>query len=106
MAWNIQTAFRELIKTFKGGSAMADAVTTSTTGTAFVQLANHPCDSVTMINDSGQTMKVKIKSSTSYISVFSGSYFTFDGINNSEELFIKRKDESNTPLTVEYIYNY
>jgi uncharacterized membrane protein len=95
----------ELIRAFKGGTSLADEVTTSTTGANFVQLADHKCYTVTIINDSGQDIKVKVKTSTALITVFNGSYFTFDGIENSTNLSIRRKDSVGTGVTVQYICN-
>lgn len=104
MAWDTASAFRQLIKLFSGGTAMADAVTV-TNATDFIPLADHPCNSVTFVNDSGVSVQVKIKSSTKYITVFDGSYFTFDGINNTQDLSVRRKSSTGS-VEIQYIYNY
>lgn len=103
----IAKALTQLIKAIKGGTLGTGSVTTSTSGTTFVQLLpiTIGCDSVTFVNNTGTTLSIKVKSSTAYIPLLDGSYFTFDGINSISDLWIKRTDESNTPVTITFIYN-
>ena len=96
---------RDIIKAIKGGSLGTDSVTTLVTGTIFKQLPDNYCNSVTFVNNTGTTLLVKVKAFTAYIPLLDGSYFTFDGINSSSDLWIKREDEGNTPVTITFTFN-
>lgn len=96
---------RDIIRAIKGGNLGTGTVTTLVAGTTFVQLPNNPCSSVTFVNNTGTTLSVKVKSYTAYIPLFDGTYFTFDGIDSSNDLWIKRTDESATPVTITFTFN-
>lgn len=101
----VKQAFNELIKTLKGGKLNSDVVTTSVTAGTYIALPDHPCTSVTFINDSGNDILLKLAGSTNNgtIRVFNSTYFTFDGLNTSSVLSITNTVSSASTIT--FLYN-
>jgi hypothetical protein len=83
-------------------SAGNDSVQTSATGATFVALADHPCHQVDFVNNSGTDLEIQQDGTGSAITVFDGTYFTMYGISNTNQLAVRRVDQSNTQVSMSY----
>lgn len=93
------------VKTFETTTAVEDSFQTSATGATFVQLASHACTALQIYNGSGAQIEVRRGAvTTKYIQAFDGYATLIDGIANSNELYVRRTDQSNTQLTIIYSY--
>jgi len=84
------------------GSAANDSVSTSAVGATYVALNTVAAERVSVINDTGVDLELRQGGSGVAIPVFAGSFFTFAGIANANELDVRRVDLSNTQVTVKY----
>ncbi len=80
-----------------GGNISAQ---TNNPGSTYAAFASQACKQVTVVNDTGTTILVQQGASGVGVPIFDQSAFTFFGIANANVLGVKRKDESNTPVTV------
>ena len=88
-----------------GGSAN-DSVQTANPGTGFSTLNTRVCRRVHIFNDTGTDLEVQQDGAGVAVPVYAGTYFTFNGINNSNQLAIRRVDQSNTQVTAKYRWEY
>lgn len=79
-----------------------DDAQTAATGANWVQLADHACQQVSFINDTGFTILVRYGTAAKSMPLPDGSGYTFRGLASSNGLQIKRKDSSNTQVTISY----
>lgn len=84
-------------------SSIVESTTTSTTGTAFVQLAKDDALQVRVFNNTGATLDFQFYGSGKAVPVPTATQITLRGIRNSNQVYVKRDDNSNTPVTVFYI---
>lgn len=82
-----------------GGGGHA-SVQTANPGTGYALLAAQACKQVTIINDTGTTILVQQGGAGVGVPVFDQTAFTFFGLTNANNLGVKRKDDSNTQVTV------
>jgi hypothetical protein len=88
-----------------GGSAN-DSVQTAATGSNFTILNTRVCRRVHIFNDTGADLEVQQDGGGVAVPVYAGTYFTFNGIENSNQLAVRRKDQANTQVTVKYRWEY
>lgn len=84
-------------------SSVVESTTTSTTGTNFVPLATNVALIVRVFNTTGATLDFQFYGKGKAIPVPTASQMVLRGIYNSNQLAVKRDDNSNTPVTVFYI---
>jgi hypothetical protein len=84
------------------GSVSHGSVTTSAAGSSFVTLSSISANQLTMINNSGKDVEVRRNGAGAAIPVFDGSFWTFRGISNADQLSLRRIDQSNVQVTVHY----
>jgi hypothetical protein len=82
------------------GGAML--VTTSAIGDEWVQLDSQAAFKATISNQSGTSIDVKQGSEGVGFTIPTGQIFEFEGMVNTDELYAKRTDESNTQVTVAF----
>jgi hypothetical protein len=75
---------------------------TNATGTNYNALSAQACRQLTIMNNSGAAIGVRVGSSGAEVPVFDQSYFTFYGLKDASDLQIRRVDTSNTQVTVAY----
>lgn len=80
-----------------GGNTL---VSTPTVGTNYQAFASQECSQLTIANDSGTTLEVRQDGAGVALPVFDGTYYTFFGVTNSNQLGVRRKDTSNTQVVV------
>jgi len=80
-----------------GGNISAQTANPGTTYTAF---GSQACKQVTIVNDTGTTILVQQGAAGVGVPIFDQSAFTFFGLSNANALGVKRKDDSNTQVTV------
>lgn len=73
---------------------------TSAVGTNYTAFAAQACKQVTICNDTGTTVEVRQGGAGVAIPVFDSTYYTFFGITDASQLAVRRKDTSNTQVTV------
>lgn len=78
-----------------------DEVATSATGAAFVPLPPHPATKVTLFNYTGQKIDWRIDAG-SFIELNNNLGVTIDGLVGSQQVSVRRTDQSNTPVTVKF----
>jgi len=85
-----------------GGATSSGNITgqTAAVGTNWVVLGNNPCFKCTISNQTGTSIDVRQGGSGAAFTIPTGTVFTFDGILNTNDLEIKRTDNSNTQVTV------
>jgi len=75
------------------------SVTTAATGTNWTALANTPLKRLFFSNQTGTTLEVRQDAAGVGIQIPTASFFTFSGINNANQLSVRRVDTSNTQVT-------
>lgn len=80
-----------------GGNISAQ---TANPGTTYVPFASQACKQITLVNDTGTTILVQQGTAGVGVPIFDQSAFTFFGLTNASNLGVKRKDDSNTQVTV------
>lgn len=78
------------------------SVTTSASGSSYVALTSGVANQTTIINNSGKDIEVRRDGGGTAIPVFDGSYWTFRGITNANQLSVRRIDLNNTQVIVHY----
>ena len=76
------------------------SVATNADGTTYNAFASTPCGQVTIVNDTGVDLEVRQDGAGVAIVVFNGQPFTFYGLSNANQLGVRRKDASVTPVTL------
>lgn len=80
-----------------GGNLSAQTAATGTNRTAF---ASQACKQLTISNQTGTTIEVRQGGSGVGLQIPTGTFYTFFGITNTDQLDIRRVDTSNTQVTV------
>jgi len=83
-------------------SASNDSVSTSAVGATFVALTTAAAERVTVVNDTGTDLELRQGGAGVAIPVFAGSFFTFDGVTDADDLEVRRVDLNNAQVTVKY----
>jgi hypothetical protein len=81
------------------------SLATNTTGTIYNQLPDVPAQLVTIHNDTGQTIRISnsaLAGNDDYLILPTATVRDFHVVDNANELWVKRTDESNTPVTVRF----
>ncbi len=78
------------------------SATTANPGTGWQALTDQVAGSVTIINNTGQTLEVSKDGGTTKIQVPTAASFCVNFISNANQVSIRRADTSNTQLTVYY----
>jgi hypothetical protein len=85
---------------YGGGQAN---LTSNANGVMYSNLPNVVCRQVTFANNSNTTVEVQQEGSSGF-PIFVQNYFTFYGLRNTSQLAIRRADQSNTQVTIDYRY--
>lgn len=88
--------------TVKWGTAKT---ATSATGATFVNLSDFDCDDVTILNETGQALDVRSPNSADFVTIADGSGITVAVSASSLEVMVRRNDQSNTPVTVRFMWH-
>jgi hypothetical protein len=80
------------------------AIQTSATGSTFVTLPDVIAGSATFINNTGTTINVSKDGGTNFMQIPTGASFCVDFIQNTNQVSVKRADNSNTQVTIYYQY--
>lgn len=80
------------------------SVETASTGTNFTQLASNVCGNVTIYNNAGTDLEFNRANTGAAFVLANGFGKQFPVLTNSNELWIKRVDSSNTRVTVTFEY--
>lgn len=86
---------------YKNGGT--DEVATSATGSDFAPLPPHRATKVTLFNYTGQKIDWKVNDG-SFIELNNNLGVTIDGLVGSQQVSVRRTDQSNTPVTVKFHY--
>jgi hypothetical protein len=78
---------------------------TSATGTNWVTLSGATAGSATFVNNTGTTINVSKDGGTTFMPIPTGASFCVDFIQNTNQVSIKRADNSNTQVTIYYQYS-
>lgn len=76
------------------------AAVTSVTGTPYVAFASQVCKQLTICNGTGVDISVIAGGSGVAVPVFTGTYMTFFGITNADQLSVRRTDTGIVQVTV------
>lgn len=82
-----------------GGHGEAE---TAAVGTNYTALTAQACRQLTIMNNTGTAIGVRVGSSGVEVPVFDQTYFTFYGLEDASDLQVRRVDVSNTQVTVAY----
>lgn len=83
-------------------SAGNSSVQTAATGSNFASLASQACKQVEFQNNTGADIEVRQDGAGVATPVFDGTYYTFAGLTNANQLSVRRVDQSNTQVTATY----
>lgn len=75
---------------------------TNATGTTYNALSAQACKQLTIMNNTGTAIGVRVGASGAEVPVFDQSYFTFYGLTDASNLQVRRVDTSNTQVAVAY----
>ena len=84
-------------------SSIVESTTTAATGNVFVQLAKDDAIQVRVFNTTGVTLDFQFYGKGKAVPVPTATQIVLRGISNSNQLYVKRDDNSTTPVTVYYI---
>lgn len=76
------------------------SVQTAATGSTYTAFASQACKQLTIVNDSGTTVLFQQGGTGVGVPVLDGTAFTIFGITNANQIGLKRKDDSNTQVTL------
>lgn len=76
------------------------SVQTAATGTNYTAFASQVCKQLTLSNQSGVTIEVRQGAAGVALQIPTGTFYTFFGITNSNQLDVRRVDTSNTQVTI------
>lgn len=76
------------------------SIQTAANGTGYTAFPSKACSQLTIINDSGQKLEAQQGGSGEVIPIFDQNTFTFFGISNANQIAVRRKDTTATPVTV------
>jgi hypothetical protein len=76
------------------------SVTTAATGTNWTAFSSQACDALDIVNNSGTAVEYRRGGSGSSIPIPSGSARLVLGIENANEISVRRTDTSNTQVTL------
>lgn len=79
------------------------STTTAATGTNWTALPSHQTKEVSFVNLSGTSISVRYGAGVG-LSLPNGTGFTFKGVTNTNQLQVKRTDNSNTQVAVQWNY--
>jgi hypothetical protein len=82
---------------FNGGNI---SVQTAATGTNYTAFASQVCKQLTLSNQSGVTIEVRQGAAGVGLQIPTGSFYTFFGITNANQLDVRRVDTQNTQVTI------
>jgi len=80
-----------------GGNISAQTAATGTNWTAY---SSQTCKQLTLSNQSGTTIEVRQGGTGVGLQIPTGSFYTFFGITNTNQLEIRRVDTANTQVTI------
>lgn len=83
------------------GSGGMLAVATTATGANFILLASQACKQVTIANNTGVIIEIQQGAAGVALPIFVGSYFTFFGLTNANQLGMRRNDQAATVVTAQ-----
>ena len=87
----------------KLASVVHGSVQTNATGSSYTALSSAACDRITILNQSGADIEVRRGATGVAIPVFDGSGMPFAGLSNASALDVRRIDQSNTQVTIQYL---
>jgi hypothetical protein len=76
------------------------AVTTATTGSNYTAFTSQVCKQLTLSNQSGTVVEVRQGATGVALQIPTGTFYTFFGITNTNQLDVRRTDVSNTQITL------
>lgn len=76
------------------------SVTTSAVGTDYVAFGSQACKQLTISNDSSVKLDVRQGGAGVAFKLIAGTYYTFFGLSNANQLDVRRSDTSGTQLTI------
>jgi hypothetical protein len=76
------------------------SATTAATGANWTAFASQACKQLTVSNRTGTDLEFRQGGAGVAFPVFAGSYYTFFGLTNANQLDVRRVDTSNTQVTV------
>lgn len=83
-------------------SAAFGSVQTAADGTSWTALASAACKQVPLYNDTGTTLLIRRGGAGTEFPHVDGTYITYRGLTNADQLEVKRQDESTTQVTAYY----
>ncbi|MEN3940681.1 hypothetical protein WJU23_05250 [Prosthecobacter sp. SYSU 5D2] len=75
-------------------------VTTAVDGTSFTALPSAQAHFVHVLNNTGEDLAFKYSTDEGTFVLPANTAWTFRGLNNANQLLVKRADESATPVTL------
>lgn len=87
------------------GSKGVVTLQSNSTGTTYNAFSSQACLQATLINDTGVDLEVRFDGAGSTFILWSGASFTVLGIANVSEIGYRRKDTSNTQVTLAAVWN-
>ncbi|NML24338.1 hypothetical protein [Zoogloea dura] len=76
------------------------AAQTAVSGTTYTAFASQACKQLTILNGTGVDIGVTVGGAGVEVPVLAGTYYTFFGITNANQLSVRRVDTSTTQVTV------
>lgn len=91
----------------KPGFTSAGIVTlqSNATGTTYNAFASQACVQLTLVNDTGTDLEIQFGATGSTFILWSGASVTIPGITNASTVGYRRKDTSNTQVTLAAFWN-
>lgn len=86
----------------KLSSAVIGTVTTAASGATWTTLGSQACDQVLVFNNSGTDIEVRRNAAGTAFPVMDGGGYVFRGVTNANQLQVRRLDQANTQVTVNY----
>ena len=83
-------------------SSFQSNVTSNAVGVFYSTLANTSCRQVTFANNSNTTIEVDQDAADRAFPIFVQTYYTFYGLQYTSQLRIRRADQSNTQVIINY----
>lgn len=76
------------------------SLTTAVVGSNYTAFTSQVCKQLTVSNQAGVMLEVQQGGAGASLQIPSGTFYTFFGITNANQLGVRRLDTSNTPVTV------
>lgn len=93
-----------MARLLKPSTEAHSSVTTANPGSGWAALPNIACDRVLLINSTGTDIEARRGGAGTAVPILDSNGLEFEALTNANQLEVRRVDQSNTQVTVPFVY--